>query len=415
MRCPVPDRERPCNDLPHTDLSGPSAIFRDMPFLRTAAISMTLALTAACGDDPTGPVSPLFTRYVALGNSITAGFQSGGINDATQRASFAALIARQAHARYAYASLGDGCPPPIANLLDAVATGTTDPTCSVAGIPGRKLLNNVAVPGADSFDPIAADPSIDVLASLILDGQNQVDKALEVPPTFVSIWIGNNDVLAAAITAQLGAGNGPTPHATFAANYAQMVNRLRAGGVEAGMLIGVSDVTRIPLLVPASALSDPALRFGLNIATGRTVTVSTDCAASSASISLAIIPEIASGAHPPTIACTATPGSAIGDRFVLDAVERAAIVEAVAGYNTYISAKADSVGFAYFDPNPMFMAARARGEIPAIPDITNLDAPFGPLFSLDGVHPSNRGHVVIANELMGRIAGEYSVRLRPIN
>jgi hypothetical protein len=386
-----------------------------MPLLRVAATITVLALTTACGDSPTGPVSPLFTRYVALGNSITAGFQSGGISDATQRAAFPALIARQAHARYAYASLGDGCPPPIPNLIGAVGTGVDDPTCDIIGIPGRKLLNNVAVPGADSFDPIAADAPTEALTSLILDGRNQVDKALEAPPTFVSIWIGNNDVLGAAITGQLGAGNEPTPQATFAANYALMVNRLHDAGVDAGILIGVSDVTRIPLLVPASALADPTLRLALNIAAGRTVTVSADCTGSTAFISLAIIPEIASGAHPASIACTATAGSPIGDRFVLDAAERVAIVSAVAGYNTYISAKADSVGFAYFDPNPMFIAARIRGDIPVTPDITNLDAPFGPLFSLDGVHPSNRGHVLIANELILRIAGEYSVRLRPIS
>ena len=33
-------------------------------------------------------------RYVALGNSITAGYQSGGINDSTQRRAYPALIAR---------------------------------------------------------------------------------------------------------------------------------------------------------------------------------------------------------------------------------------------------------------------------------------------------------------------------------
>lgn len=383
---------------------------------RSSALGVAiLAITLGCSDAPTGPTSPLFTRYVALGNSITAGFQSGGIDDATQRASYPALIAKQARARYAYASLGAGCPPPIDDLLDALSTGTIDPTCAIAGqTPGRKLLNNVAVPGADSFDPIATNPSTDALTTLILDGRNQVDKALEATPTFVSIWIGNNDVLAAAINGQLGA-NGPTPQSSFAANYAQMVNRLRSGGAENGVLIGVSDVTQIPLLVPASALADPALRLGLNFATGRTVSVAASCTGSTAYISLAIIPEIATGAHPATIACTATPGSPLGDRFVLDATERAALIAAIAGYNTYISAKADSVGFAYYDPNPLFVAARARGDVPTTPNIANLTEPFGPLFSLDGVHPSTRGHVLIANELTTLIAGEYSVRLRPIS
>ena len=382
---------------------------------RSSALGIAiLALSLGCRDAPTGPTSPLFTRYVALGNSITAGFESGGISDATQRASYPALIARQARAGYAYASLGAGCPRPIVDLVDALSNGTIDPTCAVAGqTPGRKLLNNVAVPGADSFDPVAPTPSADALTALILDGSNQVDKALEATPTFVSIWIGNNDVLAAAITGQLGA-NGPTPQATFASNYGQMVNRLRGGGVENGVLIGVSDVTQIPLLVPASALADPALRLGLNLATGRAVSVAASCTGSSSHISLAIIPAIATGAHPATIAC-ASPGSPTGDQFVLDAAERAALIAAVAGYNTYISAKADSVGFAYYDPNPLFAAARARGDVPAIPNIANLTEPFGRLFSLDGVHPSTRGQVLIANELIALIAAEYSVRLRPVS
>jgi lysophospholipase L1-like esterase len=179
------------------------------------------------------------------------------------------------------------------------------------------------------------------------------------------------------------------------------------------VLIGVSDVTLIPLLVPASALADPGLRLGLNLITGRTVAIDQSCTGSSSFISLAIIPEIATGAHPATIACR-TSGASLGDRFVLDAAERAALIAAVAGYNTYISAKADSVGFAWYDPNPLFIAARARGDVPVTPNIANLDQPFGPLVSNDGVHPSSRGHVLIANELMALITARYSVRLTPV-
>jgi len=55
--------------------------------------------------------------YVALGNSITAGYQSGGINDSTQRQSYALLLARQMGTRYAYPALTmPGCAPPINNV-----------------------------------------------------------------------------------------------------------------------------------------------------------------------------------------------------------------------------------------------------------------------------------------------------------
>jgi lysophospholipase L1-like esterase len=382
---------------------------------RLLIIAVAFLVASGCSDDPTGPVSPMFGRYVALGNSITAGFQSGGISDATQRASYAALIAQQARAQYAYASLGRGCPPPVTNLVDARIEGIYYQTCAVLGqAPGRKRLNNVAVPGADSFDPIAAVPSDDLLTALILDGKNQVDKALEATPTFVSIWIGNNDVLAAAITGELGA-NGPTPRAVFESNYAQMVDRLIAGGVPAGVLIAVGDVTRIPLLIPASALADASLRLVLNLATGQSVTVDAGCASSGAMISLGIIPEIALGLHPAIITCTKSAGSPIGDRFILDPVERTTLVQAVTEYNAYIAAKADSVDFAFYDPNPLFNAARARGDIPTVPNLASTTEPFGPLFSIDGIHPSSQGHVLIANELMAIIAARYAVSLAPVD
>ena len=64
------------------------------------AVALGLVLgAAACNDDTlnspgTQPVDPLFERYVSMGNSITAGFQSGGINEATQRQSYAVLLAQ---------------------------------------------------------------------------------------------------------------------------------------------------------------------------------------------------------------------------------------------------------------------------------------------------------------------------------
>jgi hypothetical protein len=41
-----------------------------------------------------------------------------------------------------------------------------------------------------------------------------------------------------------------------------------------------------------------------------------------------------------------------------------------------------------------------------IPDVLSA-TPFGPLFSLDGVHPSSAAHIRIANELIGAINDRY--------
>ncbi len=80
---------------------------------------------------------------------------------------------------------------------------------------------------------------------------------------------------------------------------------------------------------------------------------------------------------------------------------------ATAGYNTYIAAQAAARGYAYYDLNPDLIAANVSGEIPPFPDIP-ADAPlspvtFGPLFSLDGVHPSSETHRRVADSLISKV------------
>ena len=75
-------------------------------------------------------------------------------------------------------------------------------------------------------------------------------------------------------------------------------------------------------------------------------------------------------------------------------------------YNNYIHAKADSVGFAYWDPNTAFVTLRGAGAIPALPDFTS-PQPFGTFISLDGIHPSGAAHVLVANALIDVINAKY--------
>jgi hypothetical protein len=65
-------------------------------------------------------------------------------------------------------------------------------------------------------------------------------------PTFVSAWIGNNDVLG-SLTNSANPGDPAlvTPQAVFEGNYAQMLDAIEATGASAA-LIGVGDVSVIP-------------------------------------------------------------------------------------------------------------------------------------------------------------------------
>src|ERR1041384_1602312 len=121
-----------------------------MPALRTSlaplAAAALLAL-APCSDESLNPTTATagdrFARYVAIGNSITAGYQSAGINDSTQRQGYAALIANQMGTKFNLPLLNKpGCPPPYTNVFtQARLGGTTAPPCALREAPFPEFIN----------------------------------------------------------------------------------------------------------------------------------------------------------------------------------------------------------------------------------------------------------------------------------
>jgi len=413
-----------------------------------SAIGLTAAiLLAACsggdnnrvlGPKPSG-TSDIFQNYVALGNSITAGYSASGITDATQRTSYAFLLAQQMGTRYAYASLaGRGCTPPVTNFQTqaggttaAPITSTARPTiCDLRNPVTTDILTNVAVPNASSFDPTDADgtPFSNILTSLILGGKTQVQRALENRPTFATIWIGNNDVLGFALrdgraTAATGLA-GMTSVAVFKTNYTTMLDQLVAGapGLK-GVLIGVGQVASLPLMFPAAALQSPAFKGGFDALAGATTALDASCAPGGTGFTSLINVFLAfqirtvgaAGGFPPLVACVAGGASGalgpVGDLLVLDAAELVTISDRVTAYNAHIQAEATRLGFAYYDPNPTLAALRTAGVV-----ITNIPTlgttgTFGTGMALDGVHPGAALHRTIANELIPIINTKYGTSL----
>jgi lysophospholipase L1-like esterase len=404
-------------------------MFRRNQLFRVAALGAMLAL-AACDSDKKviGPSTPdIFRSYVALGNSITAGYQSSGINDSTQRQSFARLLAMQMGTQYHYAALAmPGCPPPIANTATGARVGGgSSTTCALRTSSSvTDALNNVAVPGARVLDPISGSTvASNALTTFVLGGKSQVQRALDAHPTFATIWIGNNDVLEAGASGILVPVAGISPgivstQEQFEASYNTMIDQLLAGapGIK-GVLIGVVQVAGIPLLQSGALVyaNQAAVAQVFLQATGKAVTVSPNCNGSTSLVSLPqLIPVIRAGTHPPTISCVKgsdPTNPLVGNLFVLDAAEQQALGTAIAGYNAYIQSKADAIGFAYYDPNTLLAAKKASGEIPPFPNFASTNQTFGPFISLDGVHPSAAAHKVIANELITLINGTYDTSL----
>jgi lysophospholipase L1-like esterase len=373
---------------------------------------------------PRTPVNgTLFASYVAMGNSITAGYQSGGIVDSTQRESYAAVIAQQAGARYAYPSLVfPGCPPPIVNFqTQARLANGIDGTCKLRS-PSTvtAILNNVAVPGAITLDPSSVTTSAsNALTLFILGGKTQAQRALDAVPTFVSIEIGNNDVLSAAehgtVVPDTSIGSpGVTPVDSVVAQYARMISVLTTARPKLkGLLVGVFDVTALPSLFPAESLySNLLFQAEFTAAAGGSVTYVPNCTGSHALIALGILQFWAHAGIPAIVSCQpGVPAEPYGDFFVLDSTKQRIIGAAVAGYNGYISAKADSLGWAYVDPNVALGALKVAGAIPTLPNFLSATQPFGPYITLDGIHPSARAHKILANLLIRGINAKYGVAI----
>lgn len=420
-----------------------------------------MVIAAACGDAdgklllPVNPPGgPMMASYVAMGNSITAGWQSDGINDSTQRASYAFLVAQQAGTRFAYPSftksvsvtgLGSvtvGCPVLTANWVSQKKTDSLIP----GGIPGgcalrdaskaTDILNNVAVPFAYASDLLVTGAGIKIppaaVHTFILGGMAQVDRALQADPTFVSLWIGNNETLAPASTGML-TGNPAVgapalvPASEFTAAFNAAVDSLvRARPSLQGILIGAVNVANAPRFWSADSLvgvNAAARLTAIGTFTGKGPPAVVGCGAPGVTgwlVSTELIKSIRSGAFPANaIVCNplATPGGA-GDVGVLDPTEQAALNAATDAYNATIQAKATQLGWAYLDPNPILASQRtgANPAIPAFPNFTSntrdaATAPFGALFSLDGVHPSAVGQRLVANAVIAAINAKYSLQI----
>lgn len=228
--------------------------------------------TAAAPEVTAGSAN--FAKYVAIGNSITAGYTDGALFKAGQSYAFPKLLADQ------FRTVGGGdFKIPFTNdnrggLLAAgnvitgnrlVFNGTSPvplsgtPTTEI-GVPLAGPFNNLGVPGAKSFHLLA--PNYGNIAGLQTGTANPyfvrfrsaaatsvLADALAQQPTFFSLWIGNNDVLGYATTG--GDGSNPiTPlaggvGAGFQATYEYLANQLTTNGAK-GVVANIPYVTALP-------------------------------------------------------------------------------------------------------------------------------------------------------------------------
>ncbi len=410
-----------------------------------------------------------FSRYVAVGNSLTAGYADNGLYRAGQLNSYPGILAgqlRQAGGAADFrqplfpenqangtgyltlAGLTNGVPTLAPVAPQAIRGRTTpDPLHNPPGVLLTKYtepIDNYGIPNirvADLNDPqFARNPYYERILADTETGKTYLAKVTESNPTFFSCWMGNNDVLLYAVSG----GQVPiTPPAAFGALYNQLIAALTQNGA-GGIVANISDVTTIPFLTTLSEqakstltqLNVPALVVQTGPATNPVVDTIPTSSIYSRAGGTVLIPLTAS----PYLSLVGRPGgrywrdfaqsrnlpvSAVIESYnldtalvfggsprnplptslILDAQEVSNANAAVQAYNTIIGNAANGKGLALVDANALLRQFQAGSLYNGV----GVNAAFisGGLFSLDGVHLTPKGYAITANEFIKAINAKY--------
>jgi lysophospholipase L1-like esterase len=430
-----------------------------------ALVALVAVYYAGCVDagpsvSAPGLGSTTVTKYVAIGNSLTAGYQSNGLFKSAQDYSFPNLIAAQL--RIAGAPLttfeqpyysDPGTPGADGKASRYEIISLVGPVIGPKGLaPGAPInlslprpYDNLGVPGAVIFDLLdttsflakGGPPRNNPLFALILRnpafGKSMLAQAAALQPDLVTFWLGNNDVLGYATSGGFSP-NAPTAPAVFTALYTQAIDALRAALPNAKIVVAnIPDVTVIPFFTTLGPKIRPSLPAGVTLRYqkhGETgvATGSTSLTDLSVLICLTGSPYTAylgrpSGrwytdhgypALPPGIDTTQPfgfhPQNPWPDALVLDATEISTCATTTAAFNQTIATAAAARNAAVVDINGFLNRVKTDGYSWAGQKYT-ADYVSGGLFSLDGVHPTSRGEGIIANQFIKTMNARFGMSL----
>ncbi|NTE00092.1 G-D-S-L family lipolytic protein [Agrobacterium tumefaciens] len=406
-------------------------------------VAATILFAASCKPEIETPAATTagtanFSKYIAIGNSLTSGYADGGLYLEGQKVAYPNLLAAQ------MATVGGGSfTSPFFSDTQANGSGYASLTALTNGsptisqiitgtayvAPGRLAkysgeIQNLGIPGMRldlAFDPTFTFSAANMFFErLLTDAQvGKVNYAAYIQGrnhTFFSLWLGNNDALGYALNGGVttDATTVLTEKATFSLLYTNMLNILTAGG-QKGVVATIPDVTAVPyfntvtpaaLLAAAKAINPAAAAIYIQTGNG-TVRVAT-------SEDLIRLPFQTAGLlGTGSIPYGLHPLNPIENRWVLDKDEVAKVKDYVNSYNSTIKSLANNKGLAIADTYTYFNTVKAGIAVQGI----NINAAFitGGAFSLDGIHLTPRGNAAIANVFVDAINAKYSSTIPTID
>jgi len=352
---------------------------------RAVLLGLTVLL-AACNTETKPPVpvvTPTLEGYVALGDSLTAGFQSGGLTAEGQRNSYPVLLSKLAgYPINAPLGKDPGCPPPIGgSAVTADSCQRLEPAAVVSnfGVPGARV-GDVSTQTSTALS--SASPGAAALYNLILGPTDtQVSAAIKAKPKFITLWIGSNNWLGALLSTPPASA---TPAASFETQYTALLEALKPATDGAKVvLITVPGPDQAPIVTSSKTISD--LGAGED-----------DC---KTSLNLFNGGYVLQAIKTKKIACS-TDANAITPAVYQQALDT------IAAYNASIRKLALARGFKVFDSASLASSTLKNEYNPANPA-----QPFGVDISLDGVHPSSAGYAKIARALAKFINESYGTKI----
>ena len=341
-----------------------------------------------------------FTKYVAVGNSLTAGYADGGLYRNSQQNSYPSILAGQfqtvgggsftqplfTEAQAAGSgylklirvpSLADPTSliTSIANVAPAAVRGTnasggplytkfTDANQNL-GVPGIKVAD-ILLPGYGStggnpyFERLTANPA----ATYFQYVSDNLTNA-----TFFSCWLGNNDALGYATS---GGVSPLTATPLFTTNFTAIMNKLTEGGRK-GVVIGIPNIINAPyfatLTIPLALAqinlilkpATPVTALYIQTASGVRTTQAGDLLMLPNAVDYANIGSTALGTKAGPYGLS--PTNPLPTQLVLDAGEVTALNASIAAFNGIMKAQADAKGVAYVDPNTVLNQINAASGL----------------------------------------------------
>ena len=388
-----------------------------------------------------------FSSYLAIGNSLTAGYADGSLYKSGQQNSYPAIFSNHTAQFFGLHDFKQpllmsegGFPGP--KLVLGYSTGCDGNTSlgpvpflggtdssDFANISAQGPFNNMGIPGIRAIDYTMANYAL--LANLFgypyasrmftTSSAMPIDEAFRIAPTFFTMWLGSNDVLGYA----LGGGKGDPSQplsplnisntAAFQTAYEAVVKRLSQSGAK-GVLLNIPEVTSIPFFTtipPYGLVLDTAQAAGLNsiglpehFHAGSNNFVIEDVSLPSGRRQIRNDELLLLSIPQDSLKCalwgTAKP---IPHQYVLDAGELANIRAATSTFNGIITNMSSLYNFPVVDMHAYLATAVAGIKFNGADFNTQFIS--GGAFSLDGVHLTPRGNALVVNQIIHVVNGFY--------